>query len=79
MKPIVIYDGNQSCIYLSKNLVFHAHTKHIEIHYHLVWKKTKKRFVKLVYYNMPNMVVDILIKGLSIDKHECFWHLNGCD
>jgi hypothetical protein len=33
MKPIVIYDDNQSCISLSKNTIFHAHTKHIEIHH----------------------------------------------
>jgi hypothetical protein len=75
MKPIVIYDDNQSCISLLKNLVFHAHAEHIKIHHHLVWKKIEKSFIKLVYCNAKNMIVDILTNGLSIDKDEYFWHL----
>jgi hypothetical protein len=39
MKPIIIYDNNQSYISLSKDLVFHVRTKHIQIHHHLVRKK----------------------------------------
>jgi hypothetical protein len=46
--------------------------KHIKLHHHLVQEKTKKSFVKLVYCNMENMVIDILTKGLSIDKHVYF-------
>ncbi len=74
MKPIVIYDDSQSCIYLSKNLIFQVHTKHIEIHYHLVWKNNNHFFVKLVCCNTKNMVVNILTKGLYVDKDEYFWH-----
>jgi Tat protein secretion system quality control protein TatD with DNase activity len=51
--------------------------KHIEIHYHLVREKIEESFVKLVYCNTKNMVINILIKGISIDKHEYFWHLMG--
>jgi hypothetical protein len=59
-ETIVIYDDNQSCISLSKNLVFHACTKHIENHHHhLVQEKTKKGFVKLVYCNMENISLQI--------------------
>ncbi len=72
MKPIVIYDDNQSCIYLSKNLIFHVHAKNIEIHHHLVQAKIEKDFVKLVYCNTKNMVTYILTKRLYIDKHEYF-------
>ncbi len=39
MKPIVIFNDDQSCIFLSNNLIFHAHTKHNEIHHHLVQEK----------------------------------------
>ncbi len=46
--------------------------KDIEIHYHLVQEKTKKSVVKLAYCNTKNMVINILIKGLSIDKHKYF-------
>ena len=31
MDPIVIYCDNQSCIKLSKNPIFHDHSKHIHI------------------------------------------------
>jgi hypothetical protein len=51
--------------------------KHIEIHYHLVREKTKESVVKLTYCNTKNMVINILIKGLFIDKHKYFWHLMG--
>jgi hypothetical protein len=77
MKPIVIYGNNQSYISLSKNPIFHVCTKHIKIHHHLVGENFEKGFVKLVYCNMENMVVNILTKGLSIDKHEYFQHLMG--
>jgi hypothetical protein len=59
-ETIVIYDNNQSCIFLSKNPVFHACTKHIKNHHHLVQEKTKKGFVKLVYCNMENIIANIL-------------------
>ncbi len=41
-------------------------------------KKIEESFVKLVYCNMENMVVDILFKGLFADKHE-YLTLDGCD
>jgi len=34
MEPTMIHCDNQSCIKLSENLVFHDHSKHIEIRYH---------------------------------------------
>jgi hypothetical protein len=76
MKPILRHHNNQSCIFLLKNLLFHDRMKRIEIH-HLVQKSIEKGFVKLVYYNLENMVVNILTKGLSVDKHEYFQHLMG--
>ncbi len=42
-----------------------------------MWKKIEFFFVKLVYYNMKNIIVVILTKGLSIDNHEYFWHFVG--
>jgi hypothetical protein len=34
--PMVVYSDNLSSIQLAKNPVFHARTKHIEVHYHFV-------------------------------------------
>ncbi|MCO5553254.1 hypothetical protein L7F22_006775 [Adiantum nelumboides] len=35
-REVVIYSDNLSSIQLAKNPVFHAWTKHIEVHYHFV-------------------------------------------
>ena len=35
-KPICIYYDNESSIQLALNPVFHARSKHIEVHYHYV-------------------------------------------
>jgi hypothetical protein len=40
-------------------------------------KKVEEGFVKLMYYNMENMVVDILTKGFFVDNQEYFQHLMG--
>jgi hypothetical protein len=40
-------------------------------------KKAKEGFVKLVYYNMGDMVTYILTKGFSTDNHEYFRHFMG--
>jgi hypothetical protein len=56
MKPIVIYENNQNYLFISKNPIFHVHTKHIEIHHHLVQKKSFKDFIELVYCNTKKYV-----------------------
>ena len=34
--PILLYYDNMSNIHLTRNPVFHAQTKHIEVHYHFI-------------------------------------------
>jgi hypothetical protein len=72
MKPIVIYGDNQSYIFLSKNPVFHACMKHIFIHHYLLQKKIERSFLKLMYYNVENMVAIVFTMELFINKHEYF-------
>jgi hypothetical protein len=38
-RHVVIYCDNLSSIQLARNLVFHAWTKHIEVHYHFIREK----------------------------------------
>jgi hypothetical protein len=40
------------------------------IHHHLVRKKIKGGFVKLMYCNVENMIANVLTKELSINEHE---------
>ena len=44
----ILFD-NQSCIKMTKNLMFHDKRKHIEIIYHLIWDMVQKGAVKLKY------------------------------
>ena len=49
MKTVTLYCDNMSSIQLANNPVFHASTKHIEVHYHYVCEKVLARHVDLVY------------------------------
>ena len=42
-----IYCDNQSCVNLSKNLVFHEKSKHIKMKYHYIMDMVQRRAVKL--------------------------------
>ena len=44
--PVTLYCDNMSSIQLANNLVFHARTKHIEVHYHYVREKVADIFTK---------------------------------
>ena len=39
VEPITLFCDNMISIQLANNLVFHARTKHIEVHYHYVHDK----------------------------------------
>ena len=47
--PIPIYYDNMSNMQLAKNPVFHARTKHIEVHYHFVRERVLSGEVELWY------------------------------
>ena len=49
MKTVTLYCDNMSSIQLANNPVFHARTKHIEVHYHYVHEKVLAGHVDLVY------------------------------
>ena len=44
-----IYCDNESCIKLTKNLVFHDKSKHIEIKYHYIQDMVHRRTINLQY------------------------------
>ena len=75
--PTVIKDDNQSCIALTKNPVFTARTKHIDIKYHYVREKVENKEVKFEYCATTNMVADVLTKALPRDKHMRFVNALG--
>ncbi len=63
--PIVIYCDNISSILLVNNPVYHARTKHIEVHYHFIREKVLAKEIDLIHVSTKDQVVDIFTKALS--------------
>ena len=65
----IFYD-NQGCVKLSKNLVFHDKSKHIEIKFHYIRDMVQRGAVKLQYVVMNDHIADVLTKPLARVKFE---------
>jgi len=66
--PVVIYCDNISSILLANDPVYHARTKHIEVHYHFIREKVLAKEIDFIHVSTKNQVVDIFIKALNINK-----------
>jgi hypothetical protein len=64
----MIYCDNLSSNQLAKNPVFHARTKHIEVHYHFVWERVLSGEVELQHVSTDRQIADIFTKPLGLDK-----------
>ena len=67
-----IHCDNQSCVKLSKNLVFYDKSKHIEIKYHYIRDMVQGGAVKLQYVVMKEQIADVLTKPLARLNFEYF-------
>ena len=67
-----IHCDNQSCVKLSKNLVFHDKSKHIEIKYHYIRDMVQRGLVKLQCVATEERIADVLMKPLARLKFEYF-------
>ncbi|RVW35720.1 Retrovirus-related Pol polyprotein from transposon RE1 [Vitis vinifera] len=74
---VPLYCDNQSAIRLAENPVFHARTKHVEVHYHFIMEKVLEEEVELKQINSEDQVADLFTKGLSGSKFESFCHQLG--
>jgi len=63
-----IFSDNMSAIKLAHNPVFHARTKHIEIHYHFVREKVQEGCVDIKYCPTIEQIADIFTKALGKAK-----------
>jgi hypothetical protein len=69
---IAIYCDNISIILLANNLVYHARTKHIEVHYHFIREKVLAKEINFIYVSTKDQVADIFTKALSTYKLKRF-------
>ncbi|MCO5586046.1 hypothetical protein L7F22_039984 [Adiantum nelumboides] len=67
-RPVVIYCDNLSNIQLAQNPVFHAKTKHIEVHYHFIKERVLDGSIDLTFVRTDEQVVDIFTKALGVEK-----------
>ena len=75
---IELYDATtiwcdyMSSIQLAKNPVFHARTKHIEIHYHFTRRKVLDGEIDLKYVNTQEQIANVFTKALGVEKQDYF-------
>ncbi len=74
---VVIYCGNINNILLANNPVYHARTKHIEVHYHFIREKILAKEIDLIHVSTEDQVADIFTKALGIDKLRKFRKMFG--
>jgi len=75
--PIVIYCDNISNILLANNPVYHAKTKHIEVHHHFIREKIIAKEIDLIHVSTKDQVADIFTKALGTDKLKKFRKMLG--
>jgi hypothetical protein len=67
---INLFSDSQSAIYLTKDQMFHARTKHIEIKYHYVRDEIEKGKLKVCKISTHNNPTDMLTKSVPVAKFE---------
>jgi phage anti-repressor protein len=67
---MVIHCDNTSAINISKNLVQHSRTKHIDIWHHFIRDLVKSREVALMFIPTENQLANILTKPLDGSRFE---------
>ena len=67
-----IYTNNQSTLAVVRNPVFHARTKHIEVHYHYVRERLLVGEIGLAYVPTQDNLADLFTKALPREKFEAF-------
>jgi hypothetical protein len=65
-----MFSDSQSAIYLTKDQMFHARKKHIEIKYHHVRDEIKKGKLKVCKISTQNNPADMLTKPVPVAKFE---------
>ena len=70
--PTTIFCDNQGAIALSKDSTFHAHTKHIDIHFHFIRQTNLSNTTRITYCPTNDMIADIFTKSLPRPKLEKF-------
>ncbi|KAL5757689.1 hypothetical protein ACOSP7_020300 [Xanthoceras sorbifolium] len=69
---VPLYCDNQSAIRLAENPIFHARTKHVEVHYHFIRETVLQEEIEMRQVKTDEQVAYLFTKSLSIGKFENF-------
>ncbi|KAI5077279.1 hypothetical protein GOP47_0007103 [Adiantum capillus-veneris] len=67
-----IYTDSQSAFEVARNLIFHALTKHIEVHCHYVKERFSAGEISFAYVPTQDNLADLFTKALSREKSKAF-------
>ncbi|KAI4380702.1 hypothetical protein MLD38_006864 [Melastoma candidum] len=71
-EPTTIVCDNQSAIVMTKNLVFHARSKHIELRHRFTREMVSQKEILLEFISTHDQPADVLTKAVSSQKFETF-------
>ncbi|KAH7288734.1 hypothetical protein KP509_31G039100 [Ceratopteris richardii] len=60
-----IFGDNVSSMHLAANPIFHARTKHIEVHYHFIREKLMAKEIDISFVPTEKQVADMMTKALD--------------
>jgi hypothetical protein len=73
----ILWCDNMEAKYLTANLVFHGHVKHIEIDYHFLRERVMKGLLQIDFVPSGDQVANGFMKALSVRLLENFkYNLN---
>ena len=78
---MTLYCDNLNAINISKNLVQHSRTKHIDFHHHFIQSLVEDKVIELKHGPTEHQLADIFAKGLDASQFEtlrtslglCIW------
>ncbi|GJT88546.1 putative ribonuclease H-like domain-containing protein [Tanacetum coccineum] len=63
-----IYIDNERTICITKNLVFHSKTKHIEIRHYFIRDSYEKKLIQVIKIHTDHNVADLLTKAFDVSR-----------
>ncbi|XP_047326610.1 uncharacterized mitochondrial protein AtMg00810-like [Impatiens glandulifera] len=71
-EPTIIHCDNMSSIAMTKNPIFHARSKHIELRYHFIRYLVTQEVISMKFIKTEDQPADIMTKVVTIDKFDKF-------
>ena len=73
----IIHSDNAGSISLTKDVAFHARSKHIDVQFHYTHERVDAKDILFKYLCTADMPADIMTKALPRPKHDKFTALLG--